>query len=128
MEATSRPRPLTGSEKALVDRLLREDFDGNRELARQIEHCRVVQVDSEGSLRFELEGSPSPASVSRRIPVEGEVADSDGVMVNVLLHVVNGLLVELEIYKEDGSPINRMPRADNIAVMVLPQRPHRRRQ
>jgi len=37
------------------------------------------------------------------------VADADGVQVEILLHVVDGRLNELEIYKVDGSPIIKQP-------------------
>jgi hypothetical protein len=39
-------------------------------------------------------------------------------MIDVLLHVVNGMMDELEIFKEDGSDIVRPPTAD--ALVLLP--------
>jgi len=45
------------------------------------------------------------AKVKRRIPAEAEFRDTDGVLIHILLHVIDGKVNELEIYKEDGSPI-----------------------
>ena len=52
-----------------------------------------------------------------RVPVEGSGSDSDGVPIYVLVHVVDGLAVELEIYKADGSPILSMPPPEAFEVM-----------
>lgn len=50
---------------------------------------------------------------------EGYYSDADaclgeGPHVNVLLHVLEGLLAELEIYKDDGSPIKKSPLAESL--------------
>jgi hypothetical protein len=51
------------------------------------------------------------------VPVEGSGSDTDGVPIHLLVHVVDGLAVELEIYKADGSPILSMPPLDAIEVI-----------
>ncbi len=51
--------------------------------------------------------------------MEAQAPDSDGIHVHFLLHVVSGFAAELEIYKDDGTPIGRLPRADELEVMVL---------
>jgi hypothetical protein len=45
--------------------------------------------------------------VKYRIPIEGSCPDTDGVVIHILLHVVNGYLNEIEIYKDDSSRVNR---------------------
>lgn len=54
--------------------------------------------------------------MEERIPVEAELPDNDGVSIHVLLHVVNGLLAELEIYKDDLSPIQESLCAEKIRL------------
>lgn len=67
----------------------------------------VSQIASEGSLAFRTAG-PS-AQVKQRVAVEGRYidgpVDAGGASVEVLLHVVDGRMTELEVYKVDGSPI-----------------------
>jgi hypothetical protein len=49
--------------------------------------------------------------VVKRIPVEAEAKDDDGFTVHALLHVVGRRPIELEIYKDAGSTVKRMPPA-----------------
>lgn len=62
-------------------------------------------IDAEGSLLFRVSGPL--ANLQQRLPTEGYYFDAEGVdyrpAVNVLLHVVEGKLHELEVYKDDGS-------------------------
>jgi hypothetical protein len=76
----------------------------------------VLDIDSYGSIRLRPSAAAHRAPVHTRVPVEGNGTDSDGVPVHVLLHVVDGLAVELEIYKADGSPILSMPPPEAIEL------------
>lgn len=91
----------------MLDRLLSQDFPGCRELALQLGNATVSRIDRDGSLRFRV-GGPR-ADVPLRVPVEGRYADGpDGTLgpaVEILLHVVDGRLHELEVYKTDGGAI-----------------------
>ncbi|HXX15395.1 MAG TPA: hypothetical protein VEJ47_10885 [Candidatus Eremiobacteraceae bacterium] len=102
-------------------RLLTADFAGKEALARQLDRCRVRIIDTEGTLLLEPSRDADPAVVLKRIPVEAEATDEDGIRIHFLLHVVGGFIRELEVYKDDGSRIKRMPRPDELAVIVLPR-------
>lgn len=70
----------------------------------------VRRIDDEGSLRFQVEGAP--AAVAGRVPVEGRYRDGEDPFepgVNLLLHVVEGRLHELEVFKDDGAHIRVGP-------------------
>ena len=106
-------------EIAVMRRLLSADFPGKTEVEKQLEDSRVRVMDQEGSL--ELRPSYSvPAPVAKRIPVEAEGIDKDKIRVHFLLHVVDGFVNELEIYKDDGSAIKCMPTPSSLRVIVLP--------
>lgn len=97
-------------ERAVIDRLLAADFPGRDGLAEQARTALVRRIDEVGSLRFRVEGTP--AAVTQRVPVEGRYHDgdgSDGPGVNLLLHVVEGRLHELEVFKDDGTQIRVDP-------------------
>lgn len=71
-------------------------------------------IDVEGSLELvPAQGAPR-AAVEDRVPVEAEIPDNDGINVRVLLHVVDGLLAELEIYKDDLTPIQISLRPEDL--------------
>lgn len=102
-------REMAPQEEALLNHLLQVDFEGRDELVAQSKTAQVFRVDAEGSLRFQVEGPLAP--VVERVPVEGWYHDGDGEegqwrpAVHVLVHVVDGKLHELEIYKDDPSTI-----------------------
>jgi hypothetical protein len=100
-------RKLTEAEKRVLDRLLSSPFAGREELAAQADRATVSRIDREGSLQFRTVGPLAP--VSQRVPVEGRYLDGSddplGPAVNLLLHVVDGRLHELEVYKDDGNDI-----------------------
>lgn len=109
-------RVPTGQELALLYRLLETDFPGQRDLREQIDRSLVRRIDENGSLEF-LVGPELRAPVEARIPTEGYTVDTDGVLVHVLLHVLDGLVAELEIYKEDSSPVHTAPSAATLQLL-----------
>ena len=113
-------RELSSKEKLLFQRLLEADFPGKREVAAQLNSCRARTLDPEGSIELDPGTDFGKASVDKRIPVEAEGVDEDSILVHVLLHVVNGVIKELEIYKDDGSPIRRLPNPHDLKLLVLP--------
>jgi hypothetical protein len=83
-------------------------------------HGRGVRViDADGSLELSIVGTAPRANVERRIPVEAEAEDVDGMTFHVLLHVVDGLVNELEIYRNDSEPMQGPIRAEALRVLVF---------
>lgn len=98
-------RSFSLQESKLLRKLLSIDFPGRDELQAQLGMAECRRIDKNGSLQIRMGVGSRPAAVIARVPVEGSVLDGDGVVVHVLLHVVNGYMNELEIYKEDGSEV-----------------------
>jgi hypothetical protein len=78
----------------------------------------VTRLDEDGSLRLDP-GDTIPAAVKRRIPVEASYPDADGVIVHVLLHIIEGRLDELEVYREDSGRV-LVPPTETRALEVDP--------
>ena len=114
-------RDLDAFEHALMSRLLSASFPGREALAAQARAARVKWLQSPGApaLLFEVAGDIPTADVRRRIPVEAEGLDADGEAVHFLLHVVDGRMVEVEIYRDDGEALLRMPNPGDLTVMTL---------
>ncbi len=113
-------REPTPTEAEVMRRLLAADFPGKEEIGKQLAGCRVRIIDDEGSLELEPSAAARPATVEKRIPVEADAVDEDGIHVHFLLHVVKGFAKELEVYKDDGTPIRRMPSPNDLEIIVLP--------
>ena len=98
--------------------LLGAEFPGNTVLAEQALTVLVRRIDSNGSLEFKTTPG-SPARVVRRIPVEAECEDGAGITIHVLLHVLNGSLNELEIFREDSGLIRDPVDPNRFRIVVL---------
>jgi hypothetical protein len=122
MSTSAQFRTPTFSEQALLERLVEADFPGREDILRMIHDIQVKTIDDEGSLELQS-GSSEKASVVKRIPVEAEARDEDGITIHVLLHVKDGHPVELEIFKDDGSCVKRMPAPSAFELIVLPPAP-----
>lgn len=119
-------REIDPRERALLMHLMRDDFQGKAEILEQINSVEVMRVNPEGSLKLrtsgpvaEVKDSDAPSQrANDKIPVEGFYDDesdnkkrflSVAKIVRLALHVTDGRLSELEIYKEDGSMIATDP-------------------
>lgn len=93
------------------------DFDGREELWEQVKRARAQVIDADGSLKFAA-GGGSQASVLYSVPIEAAFEDVDGVMAHALLHVKDGYITELELYKEDGSALSAIPMQHKIEIFT----------
>lgn len=111
-------RVLSGAEALLLTRLLSVEFAGRDELVAQAKVAVARSIDDNGSIALRVRDRRA-ADVARRIPVEGELEDDDGVTVHVLLHVVDGFLSELEVYREDSGALLGALVPEDLRLMVL---------
>ena len=113
-------RPLLDLERLQLRALLSVDFPGRDALMEQAKVVSARPIDQNGSLGFQSAPSNMEiAKVVRRIPVEAELKDRDGVTIHVLLHVVDGLLHELEIYRDDSGRVQRELAPKDFRLVVL---------
>ena len=108
-------RPLRPDEEQLFNRLFQCEFPGRNELRRQLVGLRVRQINGNGWIALHPTGE-SRAEVKYRVPIEGSYPDLDGVQIHILLHVVDGYLRDLEVFKEDGSMVVRHPEAASLKL------------
>ena len=111
-------RTPSSAEQGVIRVLLEAKFPGDLALREQMSKARVRTIDVDGSLEISVEDGPR-AEVAHRIPVEAVTPDSDGVPIHILLHVVDGMLQELEYFREDSRPIQHAPAEDELQVLVL---------
>ncbi|HWF38442.1 MAG TPA: hypothetical protein VG322_07980 [Candidatus Acidoferrales bacterium] len=115
-------REPTEAEGLLFKRFLDADFPGRNELAPLLQRVLVRTIDEDGGLELQsqVEGK---APVAKRVPVEAEANDEDGVVIHMLLHVVEGRPIELELFREDGARVRRVPPSSAFDLIVLPPAP-----
>ena len=118
--STSPYRSLTPRERALLDCLLARDFAGRDQLAAQISQCLVRTLGEDRSLEFFVRPAARVNThvFKSRVPTEGQGECSDGVTVHFLLHVVDGVIRELEIYREDLARVAEWPDPSLLRVFT----------
>ena len=106
-------------DKQLLDKLLSESFPGRSAVREQLQDCQVRGFDENGSLEFLISADAPRADILYAVPAEGFFQDSDGVLAHALLHVVNGIATEIEIFKEDNSVVRDKRRFREITIFPL---------
>jgi hypothetical protein len=115
-------RELTVRERGLLEKLLTAAIHGGEELRTQLAHCKVKQIETDGTLDLQCQGG-APA-LGKYAPVaEAAYKDADGADIALLLHLgKGGFMSMLEIIKYNGSPIIRPPSAQDL-VLLMPESP-----
>lgn len=97
-------RKITNNERELINQILLSwlsQSKGRNILVGE----QVEEIDTEGSIKF-IHSSEPISILQKKIPVEARVQDVDGIWVHALLFLVdNNKVDELDIYKDDSSPI-----------------------
>ncbi|WP_162916172.1 hypothetical protein [Burkholderia sp. PAMC 26561] len=98
-------------QRELLNRLMMEEFEGCEAVRLQLKDCLVSvdTLDSDGSFALHVLNRV-PAVVSSRVPagLAGYVGCSD-YPIAVLLHVLNEICHEVEIYHSAGDKIMELP-------------------
>ncbi len=108
---------LSTFHRELLTRLLAAEFFGKEQLTQQIHSGRFTVIDANQSLAIKASGPR--AEVRKRVPVEANALDKDGMMIHSLLFVRGGYVYMLENFRGDGNPIQQMPSAAEFQVLVL---------
>ena len=103
----------------MLEKFLNQEFPGGGDLRKQLAGVEVRGIDSDGSLELRPDPSAPRADVVRGIPIEAEVEDLDGVKIHILLHVLDGVMRELEVYREDPGRVQRGLDADELSLIIL---------
>lgn len=120
------PGPADGSrstgelERALIEKLVSIEFPGSEELSEQLKNASITWRISKGApaLLIAVPDDTPLAPVKRRIPIEAEAKDEDGRTLHLLLHVVDGRMNEVEVFREDGERVRRLPRPQDLRVVL----------
>lgn len=97
-----------------IQKILDVHFKGRDFIKQQLETAdkTIEETPFTVNLMFTVDKSKGKAPTPVRVPVEMHALQPGGAPVVFLLHVVNGYVNELEIYKADLSQLN----ADNISL------------
>jgi hypothetical protein len=104
----------TGWQRDLLRKLTSIEVDGIEAIREQVKRSSVRTIDEDGS--FALDANGPPWVETPRFPIEATSVDIDGIPIQVLLHVVDKAVKEIEIYRVDG---RRAPKEFNLANLQV---------
>ena len=120
---TTPARMITDRERAVLAFMITRLISGYDELLGQLaaacvtmecRHCASIILTVDQAVT-----QPSPFAV--RVPMMAESKDTDGMSCQLLLHIVEGYLDELEIWRGDPGPIRALPDPDSLTITYLVQ-------
>lgn len=111
---------LSGSEKKWLTTMLSIDFKEKEQLIRQINAASIIREYTRyfTSIKFTVPVSISAIKMTERIPIEMRVYDSEKAPVQFLLHIINGYVSELEIFRADSSEISGNIKLNHVEVIL----------
>ncbi|WP_373064396.1 hypothetical protein [Zavarzinia sp.] len=102
--------------------LLARNVSGADRFLDQMSGCRVEAInDDETILRFHLRPTAESAELPyiQNVAVEAQASDIDGFIIEILLHVKEGKIFELEYLRRDGNPIGRRPTGRDLSEFII---------
>jgi len=107
-------RPLTHEERSVLKRLVREVDADPEILACQERHAMVTEECDVrcGMVIFGVSESACATINDQNAPATGDGPDKDGAPASVLLHIRDGYIWMLEVYRHDGQPVRGLPDLD----------------
>lgn len=120
MRVPVEPRPLTTAERAVVERILQEDFPGAAELRRQLDQVQVVALWGSNSVSVDLrvaDNFPRAPISTGVVPVTATTLDENGELFGeIVLWTESGMLSGLEYAWYGDRPPASLPAVDRIVI------------
>lgn len=123
------PRELDKWERSALDRLVSKPFDGRDQIRRQLESVRVTNICLHcPTVRLQCVRDPADKAVGKDntplcgiVPFELHGVDADGMPIAVLVHVAQGFVTELEVYRGDSGLFIALPQPDAFELLSTEQ-------
>lgn len=93
---------------ACMEAIFSASFPGKAEIYEQYKHFeRRVDLEESGfvSVKFTANDDAPKAAGSVRVPVSAIAKQKDGTHFAILIHILNGVLSELEVYSLESEPL-----------------------
>jgi len=101
-------RKLNEKELQWIDKLMDVEFQGRNILLQQLSMAKIIYKQGYAfiSIKFKVEGDIELYPYHVRVPVEMRAFQQSSAPIIFLLHIVNGIIDELEIITADSAQID----------------------
>lgn len=114
------PRNLSIKELDVINKMLSVEFDGKDLICKQLETAKVISYCSCGckTVNIQVDDNTPRYKDNKRVPVELRCVSNDGIPVIMAIHMIDGYLGELEIYRVDSKAINEDIDIKNSIIII----------
>lgn len=101
-------RKMCEIEQLWIDKLMDVEFQGRDILLNQLKNAKIIYKQEYDfiSIKFVIEGEVTPYPYHIRVPVEMRAYQKLTAPIVFLLHIINGVIEELEIFTADSTRID----------------------
>lgn len=112
---------LTFIEKSWLEIILSKNFLGRDTIVHQINSAKIKREYTNYYILLKFQVNPKLEKIKDmvRVPVEMRLYKNDNVPIVFLLHVIQGYIYELEVFKADSSIINSNITFENSQIEIL---------
>jgi hypothetical protein len=114
------PRELSDDEWKILNKMMSVDFIGKEIIIKQLNASRVVNYCPCGckTVDIKVDINLPQYKFDKRVPVELRTFSKSGVPIIASIHVINGYVEELEIYRADSEEIDEEIILDDAIIEV----------
>jgi hypothetical protein len=115
------PRDLSDNEWKILNKILSINFSGKDLIYKQLKTAKVISCCPCGckTVDIQVDDTLPKYELNKRIPVELKTFSKDGIPIIASIHLVNGYINELEIYRADSGQICEDIDLDNSSIEVF---------
>lgn len=112
------PRELSSDEWRILNKMMSVDFEGKEIILEQLRFARVISYCPCGckTIDIQIDKDVPKYQYEKRIPVELMILSKTGVPIIASIHIENGYIKELEVYRADSREINEEIILDNATI------------
>lgn len=112
---------LNNCEKKYLEKMLNSSFKFKEDVINQINNADIIReyTDYYLSIKFILDNTLKCPSENTGVPVEMRIYKTGESPIQFLLHMSQGVITELEIFKADSSKIDKEIALDNAKIEII---------
>lgn len=114
------PRELSFEEWQVLSKMLSTDFMGKDSIVNQLKSAKVVSYCPCGckTVDIEVDNNLPKYEYGKTVPVQLTTYSQDGVPIMAAIHIRNGYVTELEIFRADSEQINEEIKLDQAVIEI----------
>lgn len=115
------PRNLSEDEWKILNKMLSINFDGKDLIYNQLKTAKVISYCPCGckTVDIQVDDTLPKYEFNKRVPVELKTYSKDGIPIIASIHIFNGYVNELEIYRADSGKICEDIDLGNSIIEIL---------